>query len=230
MSEIVLAIETSQREGGVALRDAAGAMQTEPIAESRRHDDDLMPAIDRLCRRASVKPRAVGAVAVSIGPGGFTGLRIAVSTAKVLGLALGARIVAVPSAEVAIQAVSRDEAEHGEILVALASKRESFWATRFRFSDDRWTAADTGGLVDASTFSLERITALVADRYLPALAAERAEAAGVHRLPLRLDPIACLQAGLSRLEAGESTHPHHLSPLYPRQPEAVTLWERRSGR
>jgi tRNA threonylcarbamoyl adenosine modification protein YeaZ len=229
MSEIVLAIETSQREGGVALRDATGMIHVEPIAGSRRHDDDLMPAIDRLCRRAAVRPRDLDAVAVSIGPGGFTGLRIAVSTAKVFGLSLGARIVAVPSAEVAIQAVPPSEAECGGIIVALASKRETFWVTRFRFLDDRWAAVGRGGLVDASTFSLEHVAALVADRYLPARAAERAEVAGIRRLPLRLEPAACLHAGLSRLVTGEVTTPHHLRPLYPRQPEAVTLWERRSG-
>ncbi len=45
---VVLAIETSQRKGGVALRDASGAAYVEWVAENLRHDDDLLPAIDRL--------------------------------------------------------------------------------------------------------------------------------------------------------------------------------------
>ena len=87
---ILLAIETSQRRGGVAVRDAAGDAHTEALAARRVHDVDLIAAVDRLFARLGLEPSDLGVVGVSVGPGGFTGLRIAVSTAKMFAESLGA--------------------------------------------------------------------------------------------------------------------------------------------
>src|SRR6185503_7170285 len=125
MPSVILAIETSQHQGGVALCDARGEVQVETLSSAKRHDDDLLPAIDRLMRRASASPRDLAAVGVSIGPGGFTGLRIAISTAKMFAEALGAQLVAVPSALVAAEGHSGKS----PFLVGLASKGESCWMT-----------------------------------------------------------------------------------------------------
>ncbi|MHC4446612.1 MAG: tRNA (adenosine(37)-N6)-threonylcarbamoyltransferase complex dimerization subunit type 1 TsaB, partial [Planctomycetota bacterium] len=91
---ILLAIEASQRQGGVAVRDAAGEVHTESLAADRWHDDDLIAAVDRLFARLGLEPGDLGVVGVSVGPGGFTGLRIAVSTAKMFAETLGAQLVA----------------------------------------------------------------------------------------------------------------------------------------
>src|SRR5262245_14406799 len=111
----ILAIETSQHIGGVALRDAQGRAHVEMLLAKRRHDDDFLPAIDRLFHRASLKPADMKAVGVSIGPGGFTGLRIAVSTAKMFSEVLGAKIAAPPTALVVAESFDGD----GPLLVAL---------------------------------------------------------------------------------------------------------------
>ena len=125
---ILLAIETSQRTGGVAVSDLQGRAHAEPLSQSLRHDDELLPAIDRLYTRLGLEPRQTRAVGVSIGPGGFTGLRIAVATAKMLAETLGVDLVAVPSALVAAGSYRGS----GPIVVALAAKGETCWATRLR--------------------------------------------------------------------------------------------------
>ncbi len=122
----LLAIETSQHFGGVALRGLDGAIHVEPVDTELHLDDDLIAAIDRLCRRVGITSGELGAVGVSIGPGGFTGLRIAVGTAKMLAETLGVRLVAVPTAHVVAESHDGD----GPILVALAAKGDRFWATR----------------------------------------------------------------------------------------------------
>ena len=96
---LILAIETSNPSAGdgsgVALSDAAaGWTDVEPLRPSRQNapgaprtghggqDDDLMPAIDRLFRRRAARPSDLSRVMVSVGPGGYTGLRIACAVGK----------------------------------------------------------------------------------------------------------------------------------------------------
>jgi tRNA threonylcarbamoyladenosine biosynthesis protein TsaB len=92
-----LAIETSSRHGSVTLGRADVMLATVELPEQRRHAVELMPAIDRLCRDHGAGPRAIGEIYVSVGPGSFTGLRVGVTTAKILGRVTGAKLVAVPT-------------------------------------------------------------------------------------------------------------------------------------
>jgi len=91
----------------------------ELLGGGSRHDDDLMPAIDRLFKRCGARPAELSRIAVSIGPGGYTSLRIAVATAKMLAEATGAKTIAVQSASVAAWRVPINSAP---AIVCLASK------------------------------------------------------------------------------------------------------------
>lgn len=222
---IVLAIEISQRKGGVALRDASGAVHVEWVAENLRYDDDLLPAIDRLYKRVELEPKATDAVGVSIGPGGFTGLRIAVTTAKMLGEALGCKLVAVPSALVAAGSYHSD----GPIIVALASKAGTCWVTEMAHVGGRWELTDEGRLTDAGLLDLTDIKALIGDEYLPSEIRDKCSAARVVIIEPIFDPQECLAATEQRLARGEVLDPLELGPLYPRSPEAVLKWHRRGA-
>jgi tRNA threonylcarbamoyladenosine biosynthesis protein TsaB len=224
---IILAIETSQREGAVALRDGSGQIHEEALPPQSRHDVDLMPAVDRLFHRAGLAPGDLDAVGVSIGPGGFTGLRIAVSTVKMLALALEAKVIGVPSALVVAENCPSEEVKDGPIMVALACKRGTFWSTTLRRRSGEWAIIGEPGLSDAETFSLTDVQALIGDRHLPDAARDRAAAAGVPIFHPRFDGCACLAVTVRMLATGRTTDPLRLSPLYPRPPEAVSLWERR---
>lgn len=224
---VILAIETSQREGAVALRDVAGEVHAEPLLESMRHDDDLMPAVERMMNRAGLAPRDLDAVGVSIGPGGFTGLRIAVSTAKMLATALKVKIIAVPSALVVAEGCPAEPVKDGPIIVALSCKRGSFWATMLIRQAGEWMITGKPGLADAQTMALENVVAMIADRHLPRAARERAAAAGAAIFEPCFDARACLAVSARLLAAGKTMDPLKLAPLYPRPPEAVSLWERR---
>lgn len=231
----MLAIESSQCGGGIALRDRAGNVFVEPFAELKRHDDDLLPAIDRLCGSASVRPRDLSVLAVSIGPGGFTGLRIAVSTAKMLAETLGITLVAVPSALVAAASSLRDDPEARQALVLLAGKGETAWATwcgRANEQTDDWRIDGEPMLIDEHDKRLnERAPGmcLVADVHQPAAILARGRAAGARMLPLSLAPAMCLLLGERMLREGKTTDPLELLPLYPREPEAVSRWRERAA-
>ncbi|MHC5002229.1 MAG: tRNA (adenosine(37)-N6)-threonylcarbamoyltransferase complex dimerization subunit type 1 TsaB [Planctomycetota bacterium] len=227
---VILAIETSQREGGVALRSGTGQVEVELLRGERRHDDDLMAAIDRVVRRGGLRPEDLEAVGVSVGPGGFTGLRIAVSTAKMMAEVLGCALVAVPGALVAAESRGRQEpADHGPLLVALAAKRDTFWATRVRRADGCWTIAATPGLARPPDLDLDGLTGAIADRYLPDWARRALQAAGLPVHEPSFDPRSTLAVVEAMLTEDRTTDPLELGPLYPRPPEAVSIWQRRHG-
>jgi tRNA threonylcarbamoyladenosine biosynthesis protein TsaB len=225
---VTLGIETSQRAGGVALRDRAGTVHEELIPTRTRHDDELMSAVERLFAGADLPPSALEAVGVSVGPGGFTGLRIAVATAKMLALALGCRVIAVESALVVAESLAPDEVATGPVLVALAAKRGTFWATRLVRDADGWSG-DAGALADAETVALDGLAALAGDEHLPDVVRERCAAAGVPVVTPRFEPRACLAVAERMDEAGRTVDPHRLLPIYPRPPEAVRLHDRRDA-
>ncbi len=221
---IVLALETSQHQGGVALRRADGTVDVEAMA-SGRHNDDLMPAIDRVVRRAGLTPADLDAIALSVGPGGFTGLRIAVSTAKMLAYATGASIVAVPTAEVVVEGSAVDGAGHGTLMVVLPTKRQSLWSAPFERSGGKWAPAEAG-LAQGAAVCLDGISAVVADEHQSPELLSRAPRV----IPAVYCPAACLRVGERYLAESRMTAAADLAPLYPRAPEAVSLWAKRQSR
>lgn len=226
-----LAIELSQRDGSVALRPRAGAAVESAVVERSTNDRDmLMPAIDTLVRGAGLGPRDLGVVAVSVGPGGFTGLRVAIATAKALALGTGARVIAVPSGLVVAQSVASAEAlPDGWCGVALAAKGASVWMERVRLQGGLAVEREAA-LHDDPREALQALTVLVCDEHLPGTWMQAAQAVGLRAVRARWSAVACLDLGESLLRAHGPTDPLRLEPIYPRPPEAVTLWEARTGR
>jgi tRNA threonylcarbamoyladenosine biosynthesis protein TsaB len=93
----VLALETSTLAGGAALFESDRLIGEYALNIRLTHSERLMVAVDRLLGDAGWRPADLDGLAVAIGPGSFTGLRIGVSTAKGLALALGVPIAAVPT-------------------------------------------------------------------------------------------------------------------------------------
>src|SRR5256885_3810916 len=93
----VLAVETSSLAGGVALLDGERLVAEYQLDVSVTHSERLMSAVDRVLGDARWTARDLAGLAVAVGPGSFTGLRIAVSTVKGLALALDLPIAAVPT-------------------------------------------------------------------------------------------------------------------------------------
>jgi len=219
----MLAIETSQREGSVAISQLDSSVHCESLHQTKRHDDDLMPAIDRLTRRCGLTPADLDAVAVSIGPGGFTGLRISISTAKMLAETRGVQLVAVPTAQAVAESLNRE----GPILVGLAGKSESFWATRLSRDSNGWIIQTAGLIAQPADLDLSGVRAVVADKFLPDWARNLCEQEGVEIAEPVFSAGGCLAAGVRLLAAGQTISSLELLPLYPRPPEAVRLWKAR---
>lgn len=124
---LVLAIETATIEVGAAIAGPAGVLAAVTARPGRRHAETLHPAIEQACALAQVRLAELGAIAVDVGPGLFTGLRVGVAAAKGFAFALGLPAVALSSLEVLAAAAA---AGPGRPVVAVVDVRrgELAWA------------------------------------------------------------------------------------------------------
>jgi len=93
----VLAVETSTLSGGAALLDGERVVGEYTLDVRVTHSERLMAAIDQLLSDAGWTARDLEGIAVTVGPGSFTGLRVGLSTVKGLALALAIPVAAVPT-------------------------------------------------------------------------------------------------------------------------------------
>jgi tRNA threonylcarbamoyladenosine biosynthesis protein TsaB len=94
---LILGIETATLQAGCAIGGHEGVLAMSQSARARRHAESLTPAIEFTCAQADVKLREISVVAVDIGPGLFTGLRVGIATAKSLAHAIGVPMIGVAS-------------------------------------------------------------------------------------------------------------------------------------
>ncbi len=223
----LLALETSGRLGGIALADGPQLIEEARLSEGLRHGRDLILVAKEACERAGWPPRQIDVVAVSIGPGSFTGLRIAATAAKTIAWDTGARVVTVPT----LRAMAENApAEAERIACVLDAKRGGLYAGIFE--------RPAGGQELVETFGPALVTPeeLAARLEPPALVLGRGlrkarEAlADFEQAPEEWwdpRPGVVARLGWERAEAGAFAAPLRLEPIYIRRPEAEEIWERK---
>jgi len=182
-----------------------------------RSSDALMGVIETLCAEHGCAPSDITRLLVSIGPGGYTALRISTTTAKVLAETLGCSLVAVPTARVGACSI---KPEHRPALIALASKNERAHCSIVNADG----SIESVGVIDASALGAYNLKSIVGDGHLPGSFVEQGEKLGVQIMALVLDARRCLEAG-----AGiEPISPDALRPIYASEPDAVPQWRART--
>ena len=144
---LILAVETSGRIGSVAIADGRQLLAEATFSGPMRHSSEIFPAIRGLLDRFGRKPKDIEHIYISVGPGSFTGLRIAVSIAKIMHLASAVKIVAVDTLDViaanAADYISQEKTDIDKIAVILDAKRRLFYIAVYqRTSDGRQATAD----------------------------------------------------------------------------------------
>jgi tRNA threonylcarbamoyladenosine biosynthesis protein TsaB len=94
---ILIGIETATMQVGCAVGGAEGVFASFHSSRGRRHAETLTPAIELVCRQAQIGLREISAVAVDVGPGLYTGLRVGIATAKAMALALRVPMIGLSS-------------------------------------------------------------------------------------------------------------------------------------
>ena len=133
---ILLALETATSTCGAAVLDDDTVVAEAHLHRPRVHAERLTPLVEDLLGHAGVATEALDAVAASMGPGSYTGLRIGVSTAKGWALAADAAFVGVPTLE-AYAAQLRPVAAPGDVVCALLdARRDEVYAGAYRRTTD----------------------------------------------------------------------------------------------
>lgn len=131
---LVLGIETATQVVGVAIGRPDGIIASFHSTRERRHAETLTPAIEFVCRQAQVDINKIDVVAVDVGPGSFTGLRVGLATAKAIAYALRIPMVGLCSLDlIAYRARIADRV----ILSMIDARRgELYYAMYRRMSDE----------------------------------------------------------------------------------------------
>jgi len=122
----LLVLDTSTERGAVGIAPRSGARHTATTEKARRHGRDLIPLLAAMLRNAGLRAGDIEVIAVGLGPGSYTGLRVGLTAAKTLAYATGASVVGLDSLEaVALNAPPDSEriaviadAQRGQLYVA----------------------------------------------------------------------------------------------------------------
>ena len=229
---LTLAIETSTTTGSVALLEGETCLIEQTLELGQGHGQSLIPGIQQILAEQGVQPRDCDLVAVSIGPGSFTGLRVGIVCAKTWAYATGSRIVGVPTFAAIAENAPHDvqslqvlaDAQRGDVFVgrfrrvATAGKSSGAWEPEGNIeivAADSWAAQQNSvdtiagpGVSKVAEFLAGRARVLDDEQ-------SRARAAWIGRI------------GFREAQAGRFSDAWSLEPLYLRRSSAEDKWDAR---
>jgi len=228
---LILGIESATLQVGCAVGGREGVLASFHASRRRQHVEILVPAIEFTCAKAGVRLDELGAVAVDVGPGLFSGLRVGVTTAKTLAQALRIPVVGVTSLD--LLAFPLRHTDRLIVAVVDARRGEVYWATYRqvpggvqRLSDHRLSRPEEV-LSELSATGEDYL--MVGDgplRY-PELVegSERGEVASA--FGTRPSAAALVELAHPRAVREEFVSASELRPLYLRRTDAEIDWDRR---
>lgn len=218
---MILAIDTATDWVGLALHDG-GAIVAEFGWRSRRTQTiELAPAVAQLWARTGTSAADLDAIAVAVGPGSYTGLRVGLALAKGIALAQKLPLIGVPTLDIVAAAVTRLDTD---LFIVAQAGRTRLWAGQYSWRDKRgWEAVGEPMLTQWAEL-LDRVQVPVAFAgEIDATAAKlirRANRSAVIVTPAGSVRRAAVLAeiGQQRWKSKHVTDANALAPLYLREP------------
>lgn len=226
---LVLAIDTSTTHVQVAVGADGVVVGSLQLAGERRHAEQLVPAIRHVCDETGVELGALAAIAVGVGPGLFSGLRVGVTTAVMTAHALRVPVVAVPSLDLVAYPLRHAGCT---VVAVLDARRHEVFHAGYR--------PVPGGVQRVTDYATSTPAALVTElsaggdevliagdgalRYPDELSQlERARHAGpAFALP---SVAALVELSTERFHREEFSTPFDVRPLYVRESDVQIKWE-----
>jgi tRNA threonylcarbamoyladenosine biosynthesis protein TsaB len=217
---MLVAIDTATDQASVALHDGSQVRMEQNWESPRRHTTELTARLAEGMEALDVRPERLSGVAVAIGPGSFTGLRVGMAVAKGLALAHKIPLVGIPTLDVLASAQSRDRRRLGAVLRA---GRGRICIAIYRWQFGGWQAQDEARLTTWSALAEE-----ISEPTLLCGEIDRAGAdvmAGLGDRVVLLPPAWRLrragflaELGWERLRRGQVDDPATLAPIYLKYP------------
>lgn len=218
---MILAIDTATDWVGLALHDGGSVLAEFGWRNHRTQTIELAPAVAQLWERAGVTPDNLSAIAVAVGPGSYTGLRVGLAVAKGIALGQNLPLIGVPTLDIVAAAIPVADTD---LIVIGQAGRTRLWAGQYSWHAKRgWeTVGDPmitqwhdllgrvqvpvtfAGEIDAATTKLIRRANRLATVVSPAASVRRAAVLA--------------EIGWGRWKKQQVTDAAALAPLYFREP------------
>ena len=220
---MLLAIDTSTQSVGLALFDGAQILGEMIWQTHNHHTVEIAPAVDDLLRHTGVKPTDLQALAVALGPGSFTSLRIGLAITKGLALSLHLPVVGVPSLDILAAGQPVSDLALAAVLQAGRRRLAVGW---YAAVDHQWQSQG-----EAKVMTVEE---LAQEIQKPTLVSGELTAAGRQLLARKWKNVTLASAaqsvrrpahlaelGWKRWAAGKQEDPVALAPIYLHFAEAI---------
>jgi tRNA threonylcarbamoyladenosine biosynthesis protein TsaB len=217
---MLIAIDTATDHASLAIHDGLRVRAEHTWETRRRHTVELLPRLVEALHRLEIQVEHLSGVAVALGPGSFTGLRVGLSIAKGMALARGLPLAGIPTLDVLAAAQGRDRRP---LCAILQAGRGRICAATYRWRRGEWRVRIAPRLTTWSALAEETAS--------PTLFCGEIDPSGARTLAtlgemaLQLPAAACLRrAGFlaevawQRINRGEIDDPATLAPLYLKQP------------
>ena len=156
MNPTILYIETATDVCSVALSRGAEVIGLKEEAGGNNHAKHLLPFVDEVLKQAEVSMKEINGVAVSIGPGSYTGLRIGVSTAKGIAYTAGIPVMAISTLESIAQGAktlwAESSSELPQIIPMIDARRMEVFTTHYDFDINQLEEVSSK-IIDETTFA-----------------------------------------------------------------------------
>jgi tRNA threonylcarbamoyladenosine biosynthesis protein TsaB len=226
----IIAIETSGRQGSVVIGMGDQILAYREFAAHQQHARDLLPMLDALCREQGWRPNELTHCYLSIGPGSFTGLRVAVAFARHLALAAGVKICAVPTMDVMARSALTLPNPPEHVATILDAKRNEVFAALFEHTADGYRRTLEPVMTPLAALLAKAPRPLAVLGEAVEQNRETIQSAGAAAVDSNLwwpraENVLALGRAMARQH--QFTPPRSLVPFYLRRPEAEELWEKR---
>lgn len=229
----LLAIDTATQVSSAAVM-ANDRLAAELTMQAKlTHSETLLPHIEQVLRMANVRKEELDGIAVSIGPGSFTGLRIGLATAKAMAYALKLPIIGVPTLEALAY---HYESVPGVRLVALMdAQKGNAYVESYVWEQGELTVKSKVEIrplkeIIAACADIPEPVILMGDVVPRKVCGKIDLPANVKAAPshLVMPRAACVaRLGLKMLAEGKTANVMNMEPVYIRRSEAEVLWEKR---
>jgi tRNA threonylcarbamoyladenosine biosynthesis protein TsaB len=214
---MILAIDAATQYASLALYNPDGIYAEEAWYSGRHHTVELMPRIGRMLKLANLQVAELTALAVSLGPGSFTGLRIGLAVAKGMALPHKLPVVGVPTLEIVAYPLRLG----GLPVWAIAQAgRGRILAACYAQVDDQWQALDEPCLTNFESLAQQIDQAALCTGEIDERAAQILQRGSQHKAKVvspasRLRRASYLaEIATAHLEANEQDDPDALEPIY----------------
>lgn len=229
---LVLAIDTATQVSSVAVASEGRLLSELTMQGKLTHSETLMPHIEQVLKMAAVDKSQLTGIAVSNGPGSFTGLRIGLAAAKAMSYVLGIPLVGVST----LKSLAYGVPVSGlRIMSLLDAQKGNAYVESYRWENGRLQVVKPVTVAKISTVietcrSLDEQVFLTGDAVHKKIQGKMELPDNVQIAPLHLimpRAAATAMLGMERLADGQADNVMDLEPVYIRRSEAEVLWEKR---